>query len=197
MVEIAVEKLRSFCAVVSIAGNRADLSDFAPLVHETRVNAGPGAGIEAALKACTQEWAMFLPVDVPLVPAELLSGWAGAVLAKAKAGCAASFLLANGDRQPAFCLLRRTAVEAISAALDRGERRIDGLLAAVDAADRGRLWVCDAARFAPKVEHRKLENQRLAMEFWFRNVNTPQELAEAELWSEALAASERASAHRL
>ena len=192
MVEIAVERLRSFCAVVSISGNREDLSDFAPPVRETRVNAGPGAGIEAALRACTQEWAMFLPVDVPLVPVELLSGWAEAVLAKAEAGCAASFLLVNGDRQPAFCLLRRTAVEAISAALDRGERRIDALLAAVDAADGGWLWVCDAARFAPEVE-----NLSAAMEFWFSNVNTPQELAEAEAWSEALETSESASRHRL
>ena len=51
LVEIAVEKLREFCAEVSIAGNRDDLSVFAPVAHETRVDCGPAAGIEAGLKA--------------------------------------------------------------------------------------------------------------------------------------------------
>src|ERR1700761_8141432 len=71
MVEIAVEKLRGFCSAVSIAGNREDLSSFAPVVTETRVDCGPAAGIEAGLQACTELWAMFVPVDVPLVPGEL------------------------------------------------------------------------------------------------------------------------------
>ena len=51
MAEIAVEKLRSFCGAVSLCGNRDDLCTLAPVVHESRENAGPAAGIDAGLKA--------------------------------------------------------------------------------------------------------------------------------------------------
>ena len=90
MVEIAVAKLREFCADVSVAGNREDLAGSAPVVREDRVDVGPAAGIEAGLKAAGQEWVMFVPVDVPLVPGELLRRWAEAVMAK---GCVASYLV--------------------------------------------------------------------------------------------------------
>ena len=71
MAEIGVEKLREFCAAVSISGNREDLSGFAPIVAEERLDAGPVAGIEAALKCCREPWAMFIPVDVPMMPTHL------------------------------------------------------------------------------------------------------------------------------
>jgi len=143
MVEIAVEKLREFCADVSIAGN-----------WEERVDVGPGAGIEAGLKAARQPWVMFLPVDVPLVPVELLRGWVEAVL---ESGCGASYLVVKEQRQPAFCVMRRECLAGVSAALDRGVRRLDELLRSVAAAE---------------VE--------VEVESWFMNVNTPEDLAKAE-----------------
>jgi molybdopterin-guanine dinucleotide biosynthesis protein A len=180
MVQLAVEKLRSFCAEVSIAGNRDDLKIVAPVVWEARSGVGPAAGIEAGLKACVQPWAMFLPVDVPLVPAELLKGWMQAVLAQEQAGCAASYLLVNRERQPTFCAVRRAALPSVTAALERGERRLDATLGSVDEDDRGWLWVCDAAQFAARRFTTGLE-----MEYWFWNVNTVQELEEAEAWAAA------------
>ena len=75
LVEIAVEKLRTFCEHVSVSGNREDLARFAEVVPETRTGEGPAAGIEAGLRAAREDWAMFVPVDVPLVPAELLRRW--------------------------------------------------------------------------------------------------------------------------
>ena len=87
MVEIAVEKLRSFCAEVSIAGNREDLSCFAEVVHERRVDEGPGSGIETGLQVCRQEWALFIPVDVPLVPGSLLRRYAEVVIEMGMAAC--------------------------------------------------------------------------------------------------------------
>ena len=44
------------------------------------MDCGPAAGIEAGLRRARQEWAMFVPVDVPLVPGELLRRWAEEVL---------------------------------------------------------------------------------------------------------------------
>jgi molybdopterin-guanine dinucleotide biosynthesis protein A len=161
MVEIAAAKLREFCADVSVAGNREDLAGYAPVVHEDRVDVGPVAGIEAGLKAATREWVMFVPVDVPLVPGKLLRRWAEAVMAK---GCTASYLLVEERKQPTFCLVRRECAVMVSAAIERGERRMAALLGELKG-----LWVCDAAEFG-------------AVERWFLNLNTPQELAEAAAW---------------
>jgi molybdopterin-guanine dinucleotide biosynthesis protein A len=99
MVEIAVEKLRGFCAEVTIAGNRGDLAGFAPVVTETRVGVGPGAGIEAGLRVAKEAWAMFIPVDVPFVPEELLRRWAVEAM---RVDMTVSYL-GVGRKQPTFC----------------------------------------------------------------------------------------------
>jgi molybdopterin-guanine dinucleotide biosynthesis protein A len=179
MVEIAVEKLRGFCEVVTIAGNREDLGGFAPVVRETRVDVGPAAGIEAGLRAAAQPWAMFLPVDVPLIPEELLRRWAEAVVEEGADGCGVSYLLVLGERQPAFCMLRRDYAAQVSKAIEAGERKLAEMWTGLDDDGRsGWLWACDAARFAPMEAPTKLE-----IGHWFSNVNTPQELAEAEAWA--------------
>jgi molybdopterin-guanine dinucleotide biosynthesis protein A len=177
MVEIGVEKLRGFCAAVSIAGNRDDLSRFAPVALESRLKCGPAAGVEAGLAASTEEWAMFVPVDVPLVPAELLRRWMAGVLEQANAGCGVSFLLVNGLRQPTFCAVRRSGLPLITKALERGERRLADILYAIEEADQGWLWAKDATGFVDAGGGTALQ-----MEYWFYNVNTPQELEEAETW---------------
>ena len=182
LVEIAVEKLRSFCSAVSIAGNRDDLAPWAPVVHEERIDSGPGAGIEAGLKACKQPWALFVPVDGPLVPEALLRRWAASIVVNPLPGLAASTLLARKRREPAFCLVRRDTQRALSAGLDRGDRRMDDLLGGVDD-NSGDCWT--DVRAAEDFVGRPGD---LAMEFYFSNVNTPQDLAEAEAW----AASEEA-----
>jgi molybdopterin-guanine dinucleotide biosynthesis protein A len=151
-------------------GEWEDLSALAPVVRGERADAGPAAGIEAGLRAATQAWAMFIPVDVPRVPGELLQGWMAAVIGRGDAGCSASYLLANQRRQPAFCALRRECMDRVTAGLERGERRLDDVLGSMDG-----LWVCEAERFAGKASPTAAE-----MELWFMNVNTPEELAEAE-----------------
>jgi molybdopterin-guanine dinucleotide biosynthesis protein A len=172
MVEIAVEKLRSFCVVVSIAGNRDDLARYADVVHEMRVEAGPAAGVEAGLKAAKQPWVLCIPVDVPLVPSALLRLWCEAVMERGADGCVASYLTVDGDRQPAFCLMKRDCVAGVMAAVERGERRLARVLASLDGGGC-RLLICDAALFAAEI---------LDVGRWFVNVNTPEELAEAKAW---------------
>jgi molybdopterin-guanine dinucleotide biosynthesis protein A len=169
MVELAVEKLRGVCAEVGIAGNRADLAGFAPVVPETRVEVGPAAGVEAGLRAAALAWVMFVPVDVPLVPGELLRRWAVSVVGRE--GIAASLLHYERD-QPVFCMLRRECLGRFSAALDGGERRLGVLL---EQASEGRRWVCDVGELCAG-------DGLVVGERWFWNVNTPEELAEAEAW---------------
>ena len=176
MVEIAVEKLREFCADVWIAGNRDDLSGFAPVVREERVDAGPGAGIEAGLRASTQPWAIFVPVDVPLVPAELLRLWADEAL---RCGMSVSYLGVQG-KQPAFCLLQRDRHVALSKLLDEGERRLEQLLNRTASADEYASWMYDERDLYGYPNYRGPDADTLQR--WFANINTPQDLKEAEAW---------------
>ena len=171
MVELAVEKLRGFCAEVSIAGNRADLGEFAPVVPETRLEIGPGAGIEAGLAASRQPWAVFLPVDVPLVPWRLLRRWSEATLARQ--GLAASYLRCAGN-QSAFCILRSDCKQRWSLGLDQGLRRLEDLL---QMASAGGIWACDTQDLAGVADRRLPAH-------WFTNINTPRELALAEHWAQ-------------
>ena len=182
MVEIAVEKLRGFCAQVSIAGNRDDLAAYAPVVHEERVDVGPAAGIDAGLKACEQPWAMFVPVDVPLVPAELLRRWAASAM---DTGAVASYLLVAGAEEPAFALVKSEALAAIGRTVDAGERRVVMLWRALEDRDDCWVWAPDAEEFGdlsgiPRETALK----------WFANVNTERELAEAEAWADGASGAE-------
>jgi len=177
MVQIAVEKLRSFCAEVSIAGNRNDLSGFAPVVREARVEAGPAAGIEAGLRACAQEWAMFVPVDVPLVPRELLRRWCEEAL---RMNMTVSYL-GISDKQPAFCLLRSERLASFTQVLDEGERKLEVVLNRTAEADDSASWMYDAYDLYGYPDYRGPDGQTL--ERWFLNVNTPEELLTAEQWT--------------
>lgn len=176
MVAIAVEKLQKFCAEVSIAGNRDDLSRFAPVVGESRAGVGPAAGIEAGLKASGQAWAVFLPVDVPLVPAELLRNWVENVSNGSAKKVTGSYLLVAGKPQPTFCILMKESQPFWSDMLERGERRLEWMLARTLVPGRNAVEPIDAAQF---ISHAT----SLTMESWFRNVNTPEDLIAAEAWA--------------
>jgi molybdopterin-guanine dinucleotide biosynthesis protein A len=178
MVEIAVEKLRGFCAEVSIAGNRDDLAGFGTVVHERRLDVGPAAGIEAGLRAARQPWVMFLPVDVPLVPGEFLRRWCEEAL---RAGMSVSFLGMGGWKQPAFCLLQRERLGAFTKLLNGGERRLELLLNRSAEADGCASWMYDEHELYGRTEDGAPNEEMVAR--WFTNVNTPEELAEAEAWA--------------
>jgi molybdopterin-guanine dinucleotide biosynthesis protein A len=181
MVEIAVEKLLGFCETVTIAGNREDLAGFAPVVRESRVDVGPAAGIEAGLGIATQPWAMFIPVDVPLVPEEFLRRYAASVLEMAKgSGIALSHLLVAGE-QPTFCMIRADKAEAFTAALESGERKLTALFHLAQGVDVH--WVHDLYDIYGFPQYEGPDAG--TVDRWFANVNTPQELAEAEAWARA------------
>ncbi len=180
MVEIAVEKLRSLCAAVSIAGNRGDLSGYATVVREARLDAGPAAGIEAGLQAAQQEWALFVPVDVPLVPAAFLRRWCGEAL---RAGMTVSFLGVTG-KQPAFCLLKRERLASFTRVLDGGERQLEVLLHRSASADGCTCWMYDGWDLYGNPRHPGYAGpDESTLAHWFRNVNTRVDLAAAEAWA--------------
>jgi molybdopterin-guanine dinucleotide biosynthesis protein A len=182
LVELAVEKLSNFCADVAISGNRDDLARFAPVVTETRLDAGPGAGVEAGLRSARHDWCLFIPVDVPLLPVELLRSWVVEVLEvefddlPKGSFLRGSYLLANKQPQPSICMLHRDCLKVVAKELDRGERRLRHLLEAIEPEfGAGSLWVRNAAGHSPKPDPAPGDLDR-----WFLNVNTPEELIEAE-----------------
>ena len=183
LVEIAVEKLRTFCAAVSIVGERADLVRYAPVVTGERANCGPGAGIEAGLRAATQEWCLFVPVDVPLVPGDLLRKWAEATVREVSefeetaGSLLGSSLYTKLRNESAFAMLRPEVEELFHDQLDKGERRLSVILGSIRTRfGDARYLRVDAAWHTASIEHEKLPQ-------WFANVNTPENLADAETWA--------------
>ncbi len=165
----AVEMLRGFCETVSIAGNRDDLRCLAPVVKDARREVGPAAGMEAGLKACAAPWALFVPVDVPLVPESLLRPWAEAVLGREGSGVRLSTLRAGGQRQPTFCMLHRACAAPLAKALEDGERKLGVVFDRIAAElGPGSMWVLDAESIAAN---------GLDLAACFTNVNTPEDLA--------------------
>jgi molybdenum cofactor guanylyltransferase len=174
LVELAVEKLAGICSEVAIAGNRNELAHVAPIVTETRFFVGPGAGIEAGLRNARNLWSLFMPVDVPLLPAKLLRKWAADVLEAGKGRLRASYLVTNGQVQPTICMLHRQCLDSVVRSLNRGERRVKFLLDGVDFdLGAGTLAVKDVADYVPGATAGDVRR-------WFLNLNTPEEFAEAE-----------------
>lgn len=171
MVQIAVEKLRGFCAAVSIAGNREDLGSFAEVVEERRLNAGPTAGIEAGLRAAKEAWSLFVPADVPLVPADLLRAWAMQVLREPRV--VVGHLYAGGE-QAAFCMIRSGCAGAFTAALETGERKLARLFDLL--VENGGVHRVYSARELYGSGYPGDEFVRHA----FINVNTPEDLASVQ-----------------
>jgi molybdopterin-guanine dinucleotide biosynthesis protein A len=138
------------------------------------MDCGPAAGIEAGLRSAREPWAMFVPVDVPLVPMEFLRLWADEAL---RVRMSVSYLGILG-KQPAFCLLQRERQAAFSRLLDEGERRLEPLLNYTAATDEYASWMYDERDLYGYPNYRGPDEQTL--ERWFMNVNTPEELAKAE-----------------
>jgi molybdopterin-guanine dinucleotide biosynthesis protein A len=68
----AVSILHQAGLQATIAGARSPLAEFAPVIEDSELDRGPLVGICEALAASTVRWAVFLPVDLPLLPASLL-----------------------------------------------------------------------------------------------------------------------------
>ena len=69
----AIRILRQAGLDASIAGARSSLSAFAPVIQDTHPDRGPLAGICSALASTSARYAVFLPVDLPLLPPSLVS----------------------------------------------------------------------------------------------------------------------------
>jgi len=163
------------CAGVSsrIAGARSDLSQFGPVVPDVAEESGLGplAGICAALSACASRFAVFLPVDVPFIPASLV----GYLVHHAVVTEAAVTVVSVAGFVPSFpAVVDRAARALLNASLHSGDRSCLKAFRAAGSALAGGFSVLPVEVLAQpgQVAHPR----GLHPSQWFLNMNLPADL---------------------
>ncbi len=162
---------------VSIAGNRLPLEGFVPVIPDSAIEhgrRGPLAGICAGLAATERDFAVFLPVDMPLIPASLLT-----FLVEYACGTDSLITLVsvNGFAQTFPAVVSRIALPSLRTRLDAGEGGcFAGFQAAASALGKDLIVLpVEMLVQAGQVS----QSEGLPAVQWFHNVNTPEDLARA------------------
>ncbi len=173
LVDLALDKLR--CIGVDaprIAGARTDLSSHAAVVPDLHAGCGPLSGIEAALAATTRPLNLFLPVDMPLLPARFLH-W---MLLRAEiTGALVTVSRFNGRPQPLCAVYHRDLLSPITAALLAGNYKVMAVVTAA-AGQSQTVDVFDTERLA-STHPELLGYSPLPLYRWFHNCNLPEDMA--------------------
>lgn len=121
--------------------------------------AGPLAGMQAGLIHCETAYMLTVPCDTPMLPTDLVTQLATA-LEKSTADIAVANTKQHDriQRQPVFCLMKKTVLTDLTAALERGVRKVD-------------LWLAE----------KKLVDVMFDDEAAFANINTLEELNHIQL----------------
>jgi molybdopterin-guanine dinucleotide biosynthesis protein A len=161
LVQRGLRTLRLVCKEVAIAGATQDLGGFGRVIPDETPGCGPLGGIVSALRQSTSEWNLFLAVDTPFVPAAALNR-----LLFMAAGFPSVCVMARvgGQVQPLCAVYSRKALPTLHDHLISGKWKV---IDAIAAAGMYKLLDFDE-------------------ESWFRNLNTPEEFAEAERHVDAL-----------
>jgi molybdopterin-guanine dinucleotide biosynthesis protein A len=200
----AVAKVRSLCADVTILSSNTALASYAPLLADTHPNCGPIGGLEAALLHSPHAWNLFLSVDMPFVPTDLLRTWLSYSLYRQDA--ARIHLLRTKDGpQPGLCLVHRDILPSLTASIARREYKLLRAFqaAAAEIATHTHLasdkilsiTPLDLPNNASHSEHSEeppyffssaAPQLLAARHLWSANLNTPEDFAEAEEHIDAL-----------
>lgn len=160
----ALQLCRAITNNVVIVGDRTKFSPFAPVVEDIFPGCGPLAGIHAALQASETDLNVVLAVDVPFVTPALLQY----LLVQARLSRAlVTVPRAGNGLHPLCAVYRREFANLAEQALRESSYKIDKLF---QAANTNVIEddVLQAAGFSPQL---------------LRNLNTPEELAEAQAFS--------------
>ena len=170
--------LREAGLPASIAGGQMGLSAFAPVVADRQPGLGPLSGICAALASTSVQWAVFLSVDLPLLPASLLD-W---LLRRAEiTGRAVTVPSVNGFAQTFPAVVARAALPVLERELESGRR---GCFSAFRAAAGSLGEQIAVVPVEPLVQCGQIAHPRsLPAACWFLNVNTGDDLRRAEVRS--------------
>jgi molybdopterin-guanine dinucleotide biosynthesis protein A len=109
--------LREAGLTAFIAGGQASLSAFAPLIKDDQPGRGPLSGICASLASTSASFAVFLSVDLPLLPSSLVR----CLLQHAMiTGGSITLPSINGFAQSFPAVISRTALPILKEELDSG-----------------------------------------------------------------------------
>jgi molybdenum cofactor guanylyltransferase len=175
LIEHSLAILREAGLDASIAGARVSLANIAPVVADSAPGRGPLAGVCAALASTSAQRAVLLSVDLPLIPASLISY----LLHHARiTGAAVTLASANGFPQTFPAVISRGALPRLSAELEAGRT---GCFSAFQSASVG----LERPLSVLPVEYLAQAGQAvhpagLPAALWFLNVNTPADLERAE-----------------
>jgi len=171
----ALRTLRVAGLTASIAGARSPLECFAPVVADHEPDRGPLGGICAALASTEARWAVFLPVDLPLLPALLVTF----LLQETQdEGTSVTLASVDGFAQTFPAVVDRAALPWLRSALESGR---GGCFAAFQAAAE-RMKKPMKVVPVEQALHNKGSALRdaLPIECWFLNVNATADLLQAE-----------------
>ncbi len=145
---------------ISIVGGGPRLTELTAL-PDRRPGLGPLAGIETALAACSTDRAVIVACDLPFVTAALLEF----LIAREDAGPDGAVVPLDSDGRvsPLCAVYPRSALPLVGELLDSGERTPRALLVRI------------RTDLVPFADYAHLENAGQLL----RNVNTPEDLAEA------------------
>jgi molybdenum cofactor guanylyltransferase len=177
LIAYALEALRDAGLRAQIAGARSELSAFAPVVADREENAGPLSGVCAALAATQADFAVFLSVDLPLIPASLLRylTWDAAMT-----GSAVTLASVNGFQQTFPAVVRCDALPVLEEELHDGRASCFAGFQSAAASTGETLRILGAESLAQSGH--AAHPLGLAAARWFHNVNAPADLEMAELW---------------
>jgi molybdopterin-guanine dinucleotide biosynthesis protein A len=172
LIQIALDTLSRASIASRIAGARSDLSSYAETVPDTTRNQGPLAGIQAALAVSHSHWNLFIPVDLPLMPASLLV----CLLERARlTGSSVTATTLNGRVEPFPVILHRSILPQLALLLEAGQSACYRAWQTIPTSVGSTLD-------APAVESLQQAGlcchpSGLPPAFWYRSANTPAELS--------------------
>jgi molybdopterin-guanine dinucleotide biosynthesis protein A len=180
LVARAVSLLHEARLSASIAGARSPLAPFAPVIEDSQPDQGPLGGICAALASTSAAHAVFLPVDLPLLPASLLVF----MLHHARTtGAAVTLCSVNGFAQAFPDVLRRETLPLLQSELDSGR---GGCFSAFEAVSKKLGQAVSVLPVESLVQAGHVSHpDGLPAARWFLNVNAHVDLRRAESYLNA------------
>jgi molybdopterin-guanine dinucleotide biosynthesis protein A len=174
LVEHALGILSGAGLPASIAGSRSPLAAFGPVVDDVEPGKGPLGGICAALASTSAQWAVFVPVDLPLLPSSLI---ACMVRHAEITGRAVTLAQVGGFVQTFPAVLDRATLPWLEQELAEGRL---GCFQGFESAAASLGQQVSVIRVEEAVEAGAIAHpEGLAAHRWFTNLNTPVDLKDA------------------
>ncbi len=204
----AVTTARTVAHEVVLLGDRPDLQGADHAIPDLHPGCGPVGGMETALRDLAgrpgdspkAEWACFLPVDMPFLPAGLYAALMRRWLDQATFGIRVAYPTVDGVPQPLISLLHSSVLPYLTAAVEISRFKVTSVLEGVakglgppfgDGLHSGHIQLnTDSFSSSPSLAReqsaglelswRPSAQQLAARHLWFSNLNTPEEFAAGE-----------------